>query len=125
MREYAEEDSEDGGQYEFPEVEKALPEYIRKTLKCDRRPLIKEARGLLSKHRNGRYGSWIERLRKIESLSRIPLRTDRKLKASIWLWHNFGRHRGTTGSQAASFRDVLAIVVQIVAGLQGKSVTFC
>jgi hypothetical protein len=76
MREYAVEDSEDGGQYELPEVEKALPECVRKTLKCDRRTLIKEARGLLSKHRNGRYGSWIERLRKIESLSRVPLGTD-------------------------------------------------
>jgi hypothetical protein len=76
MREYAEEDGENTGQYEFPEVEKALPDCIRKTLKCDRRNLIKEARRLLSKHRNGRYGSSIERLRKIESLSRIPFGTD-------------------------------------------------
>ena len=76
MREYAEEERESGDHYEFPEVEKALPDCIRKTLKCDRRTLIKEARGLLSKHGNGRYGPWMERLRKIESLSRIPLRTD-------------------------------------------------
>ena len=36
MHEYAAEDDEENqGQYEFPEVEKALPECIRKTLKRD------------------------------------------------------------------------------------------
>ena len=76
MREYAEEDGENLTQYEFPEVEKALPECIRKTLKCDYRTSVTEARSLFSKHRFGQYGSWIERLRKIQLLSRIPIRTD-------------------------------------------------
>jgi hypothetical protein len=76
MREYAEEDEENRGQYEFPEVEKALPDCIRRTLKRDHRTTIKEARGLLSKHRSGRYGSWIKRLRKIQLLSRLPFRSD-------------------------------------------------
>jgi hypothetical protein len=35
MHEYAADDEENREQYEFPEVEKALPECIRKTLKCD------------------------------------------------------------------------------------------
>jgi hypothetical protein len=76
MREYAEDDGENLNQYEFPEVEKALPECLQKTLKRDYRTSITEARGLLSKHRDGRYGCWIERVRKIQMLSRIPIRTD-------------------------------------------------
>ena len=39
MKEYAEDDEENREQYEFPEVEKALPECIRKTLDA-RRPLL-------------------------------------------------------------------------------------
>jgi hypothetical protein len=80
MREYAEEDGEDRGQYEFPEVEKALPECIRRTLKRDHRSTITEARRLLSKHGSGRYGNWIKHLRKIQLLSRIPLRADQSFR---------------------------------------------
>ncbi|HEY3705363.1 MAG TPA: hypothetical protein VGL22_09900, partial [Terracidiphilus sp.] len=80
MREYAEEDEENRSQYEFPEVEKALPECIRRTLKRDHRSAITEARRLLSKHGSGRYGSWIKRLRKIQLLSRIPLRQDQSFR---------------------------------------------
>ena len=39
MHEYAEDDEENREQYEFPEVEKALPECIQKTLDA-RRPLL-------------------------------------------------------------------------------------
>jgi hypothetical protein len=35
-----------------------------------------QARRLLSKHRNGRYRSWIERLRTLERLSRVRLPSD-------------------------------------------------
>ena len=76
MREYAEEDDENRGQYEFPEVEKALPACIQKTLKSGSRTSSRESRRLLSEHKSGPYGSWIERLRKIERLSRIPIHTD-------------------------------------------------
>jgi hypothetical protein len=76
MREYAEEDDENRGQYEFPEVEKALPACIQKTLKSGSRTSSGESRRLLSEHKSGPYGSWIERLRKIERLSRIPIHTD-------------------------------------------------
>ena len=73
LQEYAEEDDEENkGQYEFPEVEKALPECIRLSLNKDshdRRTL--NARRLLRKHSQGRYRSWIERLRKLQQLSRI------------------------------------------------------
>jgi hypothetical protein len=76
MREYAEEDEENRNQYEFPEVEKALPACIQKTLKCRSRASIGLARRLLREHKSGPCGSWIERLRKIELLSRIPIQTD-------------------------------------------------
>jgi hypothetical protein len=55
MKEYAE-DGEEGNKdlYEFPEVEKALPECIRKTLKHDDRRWILRARRLLATYRHGR-----------------------------------------------------------------------
>ncbi|HEY0308123.1 MAG TPA: hypothetical protein VGB94_08180 [Acidobacteriaceae bacterium] len=77
MKEYAEEDPENKNQYEFPDVEKALPECIRNTLAHDHKGWILRARRLLSKSRGGRYGSWIERLRKIQQLSRLPLHQSR------------------------------------------------
>ena len=77
MHEYAEDDEENSEQYEFPEVEKALPECIQKTLTSeDHRAFTLRARRLLLKHRKGRYHSWIERLRTIELLSRVRLPTD-------------------------------------------------
>jgi hypothetical protein len=78
MREYANEDEGNPEQYEFPEVEKALPECIRKTLTCDggHRAFLLKARRLLRKHRNGRYRSWIDHLRRIQVLSRIPSPAD-------------------------------------------------
>ena len=75
MKEYAEEEDQ-AGQYEFPEVEKALPECIRRTLIGNHHARTIEARRLLSRHRNGKYGNWIERLRKIERLSRVRFRSD-------------------------------------------------
>ena len=78
MREYAKEDEANPGEYEFPEVEEALPECIRKTLTYDggHRAFTLKARCLLQRHRNGRYRPWIERLRRIQVLSRIPLPAD-------------------------------------------------
>jgi hypothetical protein len=79
MQEYADEDDEaNKGQYEFPEVEKALPDSIRSSLKkdgYDRWNL--RARRLLCKYGNGRYGSWIKRLRKLQQLSRIRVCSSR------------------------------------------------
>ena len=78
MRDHAAEDEEENrGQYEFPEVEKALPECIRKTLKRDSSNWRTRDRKLLSRFRNGRFGSWIERLRRIQRLSRLPLKQSR------------------------------------------------
>jgi hypothetical protein len=71
--EYADSDDEvNRDQYEFPEVEKALPEYIRKTLKHDREGWRLEGHRLLQRHRGGKYRAWIERLRRIQRLSRLP-----------------------------------------------------
>ena len=64
-------DEENRSQYEFPEVEKALPECIRKTLKEKCRL---EDRRLLRAHAKGPYLPWIERLRKMQRLS--PLRVE-------------------------------------------------
>lgn len=77
MHEYAEEDEDNRAQYEFPEVEKALPECIRKSLtRDDHRAFVREARRLLAVHRTGKYRSWIEHLRKIDRMSRMRLTTD-------------------------------------------------
>jgi hypothetical protein len=73
MREYAQDDdSGSGEQYEFPEVEKALPECIRKSLEKDDHQRTLDMRQLLRRHRCGRYGSWLDRLRTIERLARAP-----------------------------------------------------
>jgi len=78
MKEMAEESDEgDLNQYEFPEVEKALPECIRKTLRHDHKGWIFQCRRLLLSYRNGKYGSWIERLRTIQQLSRLPVQQGR------------------------------------------------
>lgn len=77
MKEFAEDDGENREHYEFPEVEKALPECIRSSLKRDDHPaFVRRARRLLTAHRGGRFGSWIERLRKIDRLSKIRLPVD-------------------------------------------------
>jgi hypothetical protein len=79
MRDYAAEDDEENrGQYEFPEVEKALPECIRKTLKRESPDWRLRDRELLLKYRNGQFNSWLERLRRIQCLSRLPLEQPRE-----------------------------------------------
>lgn len=81
LKEYAEEDGENREQYEFPEVEKALPECIRRSLKRDNHAaFIREARRLLTAHRAGKYCLWIEHLRRIDRLSRMRLATDSRFR---------------------------------------------
>jgi hypothetical protein len=79
LRDYAAEDDEaNRDQYELPEVEKALPECIRKTLKREHHDGKKHDRTLLERHRKGRFGVWIDRFRSIERIARIPLKQSRK-----------------------------------------------
>jgi hypothetical protein len=79
MRDYAAEDEEENrSQYEFPEVEKALPECIRKTLKRENHDWRRRDLDLLLKFRNGQFNSWFERLRRIQCLSRLPLKQSRE-----------------------------------------------
>jgi hypothetical protein len=73
----AEDDVENRGQNEFPEAEKALPECIQKTLKREGGDWKMHDRALLRRSRDGRYGSWIKRLRRIQRLSRLPLKQSR------------------------------------------------
>jgi hypothetical protein len=75
MKEYAD-DEGNHEQYEFPEVEKALPDSIQRTVKAEYRSRMARARNLLSQHRNGKYQSWMEHLHNIERLSRLRLPTD-------------------------------------------------
>ena len=79
MRDYAaEDDAENQGQYEFPEVEKALPECIRKTQKRESPDWKAHDRDLLRRFRNGKFSSWFERLRRIQCLSRLPIKQSRE-----------------------------------------------
>ena len=74
--ESANQDNEENrSQYEFPEVEKALPECIQKTLKEKWRI---EDRRLLRSHSKGPYRAWIDRLRKIQRLSRLRVEQRRE-----------------------------------------------
>ena len=73
----AEDEEENRGQYEFPEVEKALPECIQKTLKRDSSDWRVHDRELLRRFRTGKFNPWIERLRRIQRLSRLPLKQSR------------------------------------------------
>jgi hypothetical protein len=79
MRDYAAEDDEENrGQYEFPEVERALPECIRRTQKREFPDWKAHDRDLLRRYRNGKFSSWFERLRRIQRLSRVPLKQSRE-----------------------------------------------
>ena len=83
MRDYAAEDeAENQGQYEFPEVEKALPECIRKTQKRESPDWKAHDRDLLRRFRNGKFSSWFERLRRIQCLSRLQLKQSREFLES-------------------------------------------
>ena len=83
MRDYAAEDEEENrGQYEFPEVEKALPECIRKTQKRESPDWKAHDRDLLRRFSKGKFSLWFERLRRIQRLSRLPLKQSREFLES-------------------------------------------
>ena len=74
--EYAQEDdSANRDQYEFPEVEKALPECIRRSLKHESEHWRLDYRRLLWLHRNGRYRDWIRHIETIAKLARVKARS--------------------------------------------------
>jgi len=74
--EYAQEDDPaNRDQYEFPEVEKALPECIRRSLKHVSEHWRLDYRRLLRRHRNGRYRNWIRHVEAIAKLSRVKARS--------------------------------------------------
>jgi hypothetical protein len=79
MRDYAAEDEEENrSQYEIPEVEKALPECIRKTQKRQGLDWKMRERDLLRSFSKGKFRSWFERLQRIQCLSRLPLKQSRE-----------------------------------------------
>ena len=74
--EYAQEDDPaNRDQYEFPEVEKALPECIRGSLKHESEHWRLDYRRLLRRHRNGRYRNWIRHVQAIAKLARVKPRS--------------------------------------------------
>ncbi len=74
--EYArEDDPANRDQYEFPEVEKALPECIRRSLKHKSEQRRLDYRRLLWRHRDGRYGNWIGHVEMIAKLARVRARS--------------------------------------------------
>ena len=74
--EYArEDDPANRDQYEFPEVEKALPECIRRSLKHESDHWYLDYRRLLRRHRNGSFRNWIQHVETIAKLSRIRTRS--------------------------------------------------
>jgi hypothetical protein len=77
LMEYAQEDDEENrDQYEFPEVEKAIPDCVRKTL-TDKWH-FEGCRTLLRAHKAGPYRTWLDRLRNLERLSRLHCRQTRE-----------------------------------------------
>jgi hypothetical protein len=77
LREYVEsDDTANPDEYEFPEVRKALPPYIEQSLE-EKWTIAKQR--LLSFHTNGRYGSWIHRLRMLSRLARAAVSTDQEV----------------------------------------------
>src|SRR5260370_34410947 len=74
LRDMAADDDEcNRDQYEFPEVEKALPDCIRKSLRHRTKKDYRRYRRLIEKHRNGAFRTWMERLRRLQnrSLSKV------------------------------------------------------
>lgn len=70
--EYAEQDDEANRErHEFPEVEKALPECIRRTAKHAQEDWRIKNRQLLKLHSRGRFRSWIAHVLAIERLARV------------------------------------------------------
>ena len=74
--EYAQEDDPaNRDQYEFPEVENALPECIRGSLKHESEHWRFDYRRLLWRHRNGRYWNWIRHVEAIAKLAKVKTRS--------------------------------------------------
>jgi hypothetical protein len=79
MREMDDEQSRE--QYEIPDVEAAIPAFLRKArLKVARSDL-----SLLRKHQSGKFGGWIRRLLEIHRLAQLPAAGDvRELMSSYY-----------------------------------------
>jgi hypothetical protein len=74
--EYAQEDDPaNRDQYEFPEVDKALPKCIRRSLKHESEHWRLDYRRLLWRHRNARYQDWIRLVEVIAKLARVSARS--------------------------------------------------
>ena len=74
--EYAQEDDPaNRDQYEFPEVEKALPECIRESLKPESDAVLLATGACSPATSHGRYRNWIRHVEAIAKLSRVQARS--------------------------------------------------
>ncbi|MDX6463068.1 MAG: hypothetical protein QOE55_6765 [Acidobacteriaceae bacterium] len=73
----ADDDESNRDRYEFPEVEKALPDCIRKSLRHRTKKDYRRYRRLLEKHRNGAFRTWMERLRCMQRIARVNVHAER------------------------------------------------
>jgi hypothetical protein len=62
----------------FPKWRRRFPECIRKTQKRESPDWKARDRDLLRSFHNGKFSSWFERLRRIQRLSRLPLKQSRE-----------------------------------------------
>lgn len=76
IRECVDEEEAQAREFEFPEVMNALPACIRESMDGRAPEFRTSARRLLVAHRNGAYGRWIERVRRIERLARLRIPSD-------------------------------------------------
>ena len=105
MHEYAEDDEENREQYEWPDVKKALPECIQRTLTCDdHRRYRRNARWLLTQHRKGQFARWIAHVEKIDRLAQLRMATDPSFR------EDGGYDSAPLPSLIVSFNDHDAIV---------------
>lgn len=73
MREMAEDEEDADQHYEFPEVEKSLPECVRIYLHGDHPMHAATVRQKLAAARHGRFKGWLDRLRRMQRLARLHM----------------------------------------------------
>jgi len=78
MREMAEGEADADQQYELPEVEKALPECIRRDLKVEYRGRRQNARCRLHQAQKSKHKSWLLHLRRMQRLARLNVGPQRE-----------------------------------------------
>ena len=81
LHEWAAQDGEaNQSAYEFPDVDRSIPAFVRLSPELDVRTL----RGLLSQNKDGRYGAWVRSLLKLHALCRFRAPVPREIFEDVW-----------------------------------------